>query len=286
MSPARGSILLRRPSQGGSIVRRTGIAGIILAAGEGRRIGRGKALLRIGGVTFLAGIVSALREAGCDPVCVVGGAEAEKVKEETLKAGAGFALNENWRKGQFSSLRVGLRDVERLRASCSRETENAVSRRSKPGADPGNGRSPKDCAPARAGTGLDPCLGSVVVSLVDHPLVSRDTYLVLVEKSGQFPGRILIPTHGGRRGHPVLLPREVVRDIVDGPEDSTLREVIRARSGLVVEVPVVDKGILQDFDTRADLKDARHEAGPETLQPEWEPEGAEADADAGDAEEP
>jgi len=267
-------------------VKRSEIAGIILAAGEGRRIGRSKALLRIGGVTFLAGIVSALREAGCDPVCVVGGAEAEKVKEETRKSGASFVLNENWRKGQFSSLRVGLRDVERLRASCTGETENATSRYSRPGPDPGGGRSPKDCAPAEAGTGLGPCVGNVVVSLVDHPLVSRDTYLVLVEKSGQSPGKIMIPTHGGRRGHPVLLPREVVRDIVDGPEDSTLREVIRARSGLVVEVSVVDRGILQDFDTRADLKDARHETGPETLQPKVEPEGTEADADAGDAEEP
>ena len=53
-----------------------GVAGLLLAAGEGRRLGRPKALVSIGGRTLVERGVELLRDGGTDPVVVVTGAVA------------------------------------------------------------------------------------------------------------------------------------------------------------------------------------------------------------------
>ena len=46
------------------------VAGIVLAGGQGRRMGRPKARVEIGGVALVDRAVAALEDAGCDPVVV------------------------------------------------------------------------------------------------------------------------------------------------------------------------------------------------------------------------
>jgi molybdenum cofactor cytidylyltransferase len=75
--------------------------GIILAAGESRRMGFPKALLPYRETTFLGHLVSVL-ESQVDPLIVVSGAVE-------LSANARVVRNENWRDGQLSSLQCGLR---------------------------------------------------------------------------------------------------------------------------------------------------------------------------------
>ena len=53
----------------------TTIAGIVLAAGRARRMGRDKRLVPIGGVPMVVLAVRAALEAGLDPVVVVTGPE-------------------------------------------------------------------------------------------------------------------------------------------------------------------------------------------------------------------
>ena len=50
------------------------VAGLVLAAGEGRRLGRPKALLEVDGERLVDRAVRVLHEAGCSPVYVVAGA--------------------------------------------------------------------------------------------------------------------------------------------------------------------------------------------------------------------
>ncbi|HEU4912946.1 MAG TPA: NTP transferase domain-containing protein, partial [Actinomycetes bacterium] len=52
----------------------SGIAGLVLAAGAGRRFGGPKALAEIDGERLVDRAVRALREGGSDPVYVVAGA--------------------------------------------------------------------------------------------------------------------------------------------------------------------------------------------------------------------
>ncbi|MCO6005785.1 nucleotidyltransferase family protein [Actinoallomurus purpureus] len=77
-------------------------AGLLLAAGEGRRLGTPKALVEIGGVRLVDRGVRMLHEAGCTPIVVVTGAAPTDV------AGAVVVHNPDWRTGMASSLRAGL----------------------------------------------------------------------------------------------------------------------------------------------------------------------------------
>lgn len=85
------------------------IAGLLLAAGAGRRLGgRPKALLTYRGRPLVENAVRVLREAGCGPVHVVLGASAGEVRERADLAGCVVVDNPEWGEGMGSSLRVGL----------------------------------------------------------------------------------------------------------------------------------------------------------------------------------
>ncbi|MEU5992557.1 nucleotidyltransferase family protein [Spirillospora sp. NPDC047418] len=77
-------------------------AGLLLAAGEGRRLGRPKATLELDGERLVDRGVATLRDGGCSPVLVVAGAAQLEV------IGAVVVPNPGWREGMGSSLRAGL----------------------------------------------------------------------------------------------------------------------------------------------------------------------------------
>lgn len=77
-------------------------AGLVLAAGEGRRFGGPKAPYKIDGERLVDRAVRILREAGCDPVVVVLGAWLGDVPD------ADVVPNPDWATGMGSSLRAGL----------------------------------------------------------------------------------------------------------------------------------------------------------------------------------
>ena len=84
-------------------------AGLLLAAGEGRRLGLGpKALLRYRGRPLIEHAVSVLRTGGCERVVVVLGAGADDVAAQADLAGCTVERNPDWASGMGSSLRVGL----------------------------------------------------------------------------------------------------------------------------------------------------------------------------------
>lgn len=78
------------------------VAGLLLAAGEGRRFGRPKALVEFGGERLVDRGLRVLRSAGCSPVLVVTGAASIEV------IGGVVVPNADWRSGMGSSLRAGL----------------------------------------------------------------------------------------------------------------------------------------------------------------------------------
>ncbi len=78
------------------------VAGLVLAAGAGRRFGVAKALVQFRGERLVDRAVRLLRDAGCRPVVVVVGAAPLEV------AGAEVVDNPHWATGMGSSLRCGL----------------------------------------------------------------------------------------------------------------------------------------------------------------------------------
>ncbi len=83
-------------------------AGLVLAAGAGRRFGGPKAPYALSGERLVDRAVRLLREGGCAPVVVVLGAWVGEVP------GASVAVNEAWDEGMGSSLRAGLDALEAL----------------------------------------------------------------------------------------------------------------------------------------------------------------------------
>jgi nicotine blue oxidoreductase len=85
------------------------VAGVLLAAGGGRRLGgRPKALLEHRGRPLVEHAVGVLRAAGCTRVHVVLGAAAAVVRERAELGGCVLVENPEWADGMGSSLRAGL----------------------------------------------------------------------------------------------------------------------------------------------------------------------------------
>lgn len=85
------------------------VAGLLLAAGGGRRLGgRPKALLRHRGLTLVEHAAGVLRTAGCTRVHVVLGARADAVREQADLEGCVLVDNPEWERGMGTSLRAGL----------------------------------------------------------------------------------------------------------------------------------------------------------------------------------
>ncbi|HEY8474442.1 MAG TPA: NTP transferase domain-containing protein [Natronosporangium sp.] len=85
------------------------VAGLLLAAGAGRRYGRPKALVEYAGTRLVDRAVSTLRAGGTEPIVVVLGAAASEVRAVAGQlSGTTVVENPDWPTGMGSSLRVGL----------------------------------------------------------------------------------------------------------------------------------------------------------------------------------
>ena len=147
-------------------------AGLLLAAGAGRRMGGPKALLRDGhGVPFLDRAVGTLLDGGCHTVTVVLGAAAADARALLDEAGwtadpaVDVVVARDWDEGMGASLRAGLSAL------------------------------------------LDGAATTALVTLVDLPDVDVSV-LRRVAAAGSGPETLVRATYAGRPGHPVLLGRE------------------------------------------------------------------------------
>jgi nicotine blue oxidoreductase len=84
------------------------VAGLVLAAGAGRRFGGPKALVAVQGRLLVERGAATARDGGCRPVVTVLGAAAAAVRARADLGGAIAVDNPQWATGLGSSLRTGL----------------------------------------------------------------------------------------------------------------------------------------------------------------------------------
>jgi len=101
-----------------------------------------------------------------------------------------------------------------------------------------------------------------LVCLVDHPAVTRTVVQAVLERSRRQPASIIIPTCGGRRGHPVFFSAELFPELLDAPLDEGARAVVRRHADEVELVETGEEGILLDVDRPDDY---------ERLRERWKP---------------
>jgi len=197
---------------------RTRVAGVLLAAGEGSRLGRPKALVELDGQTLAERGVTMLRTGGADPILVVAG--AVQVNVEKIHA----VYNEQWRTGMGSSLRAALRALT-------------------------------DAEGARDGLAatLAVDVGAVVVALADQPLIGTEAVARLIAAYRGGAG-VAVACYDGKPRNPVLLAREYWPEVIAAATgDQGARAFLHARPELVTHVECGDTGSPDDIDTAADL---------------------------------
>lgn len=192
------------------------VAGLLLAAGEGRRMGIPKALLRDPhGVPYLDRAVGCLLDGGCATVTVVLGASADEAR--ALLDDAGWVEDDavavieaaDWSTGMGASLRAGL-------ASLSASDSVAA-----------------------------------LVTLVDLPDVGDDVVRrLLADPAG--PDTLARAAYDGKPGHPVLLGREHWAGVVGTAQgDRGARDYLATHDVRAVECGDLATG--RDLDLPSDL---------------------------------
>jgi CTP:molybdopterin cytidylyltransferase MocA len=196
------------------------VAGLLLAAGEGSRLGQPKALVELGGRTLAERGVALLRNGGTDPVLVVSGAVPVSV------ASAHAVHNPDWRTGMGSSLAAGLRALGAGGSQVTGDSEAPLS--------------DLDCQ-------------AVVVALADQPLVGANAVrrLIAAWRDG---ATVAVAAYDGKPRNPVLIAREHWDSVIElATGDTGARPFLRAHPELVRLVECGDTGSPYDVDTPEDL---------------------------------
>ena len=114
--------------------------------------------------------------------------------------------------------------------------------------------------------GLDavdtPELEAVLVTLVDIPLVRRDTVENLIGAWRESRAPIVRPAIGARHGHPVIFDRATFGDLRAAPAQVGAKAVIIAWQARVLNVPTDDPGVLVDIDSPLEYDALRPNGAP------------------------
>lgn len=101
---------------------------------------------------------------------------------------------------------------------------------------------------------LPDAIDGVVVCLGDMPRVEARHIDRLIAAFNPVEGRaICVPTHGGRRGNPVLWSSRFLEEMQGLGGDSGAKRLIDEHEDLVAEVAMDDDGVLVDVDTPREL---------------------------------
>jgi molybdenum cofactor cytidylyltransferase len=91
-------------------------------------------------------------------------------------------------------------------------------------------------------------LHAVLLCLVDHPAVSAETVKRIVATFRECDAPVVIPTYHGRRGHPVLIGRQLFEELLGLTSDVGADSVVRRYRPASQFVEVEDEGIVIDVD--------------------------------------
>lgn len=89
----------------------------------------------------------------------------------------------------------------------------------------------------------------IMVTLADMPLLTAAIFDKLISTFRQQPDRIIIPTHHGEKGHPVILPAALMPELLALEPPTPPRTVIARHAERVCEVQIGSAAILADIDT-------------------------------------
>lgn len=204
--------------------REATVAGVLLAAGTSSRFGdENKLLAEVEGEPIVRRAARALLDSRADPVVVVVGYEAGRVRSALSGLPVSFVENPDYAAGQATSVRAGVRAL--------REAEEADQ--------------------VEGGDGIDE-VDAVLFALGDMPAVSPATIDALIDAFGAGAGDALAAAFEGERGNPVLFDARFLDALADVDGDTGAREILLG-SETAALVETGDPGVRADVDTEVDL---------------------------------
>jgi molybdenum cofactor cytidylyltransferase len=208
------------------------VSGVLLAAGASSRFGSPKMLAPVPpeGTPLLRRVLETWLGSGFDEVIVVLGKDADAIRgtieenllrkvngDESAATSVRFVENPRWDAGMFSSVKAG------LAATAARSTHIAIS--------------PADL----------PFLS----------MASLRTALAAATSLDAGGSSLVVPTHAGRRGHPLLIPAALGARVLSWPDSARLNQLFDEPDVTVHYLEGFDETILRDVDTPSDLLASR-----------------------------
>ena len=162
------------------------ISGILLAAGESKRMGKPKLLLNLGKSNIINATIDNLLKSEIYELIIVLGHEAQKIENSlsTQDKRIKFVTNKNYREGMSTSIKCGV-------LTTSQESE------------------------------------AFLIALGDQPLISPKVINRLIEKYQSSDVGIVTVMHQSLRGHPVLISKKYVKEILSLNGDIGARDLLK-----------------------------------------------------------
>lgn len=170
---------------------------MILAAGASTRMGSPKQMLAYRGCTLIRHMAEVSIASVCEPIIVVLGANAKRIKPEISQLPVEIVENQHWEEGMSSSIRVGL---EALLA-------------------------------------INQNLEAVAISLCDQPLVSPQTLNQLVEAYSLTGKPIIASEYAGTLGVPALFNHTLFSELIALKSTEGAKKLINKHIAEVFSIP-------------------------------------------------
>ena len=186
---------------------------IVLAAGKSTRMrSRNKLLITINRKPMIRKVVESALSSKVDEVIVVLGWEAKKIRDALTDLPCRFVVNKDYRRGQSSSVKAGLREVA-------------------------------------AGT------EAVLILPGDVAMIDPHSINKVIEAYNNRNDLIVVASYSGRPGHPILLSKDLFKEI-EVIDEATfgLKSVLNRHKSEVRMVETGSENVLRDVDTPEDLK--------------------------------
>ncbi len=187
---------------------------IIPAAGRSSRMGRPKQLLDVDGQPMLLAVVDPIQSCGSIDKTIIVTNSLVASTLDLAQTGTSVVLNDEPDAQMIDSVRLGVTELQRQ----------------------------YDLAPS---DGILICPG-------DQPGLTTDDIARCCQTFTQTPQKILIATHHGKRGHPMIFPASLVPYVMSIACDAGLRELPQQHIELIAQFELTTPAVTRNINTPDD----------------------------------